>query len=80
MKLTLAVFLRASEKPEVPLIWRAAAMPEEQPLHELTLLKFILESKVAIFVPLEEVEKFCRALHDGEGRRLRVVDKKRDSA
>ena len=54
-------------------------MPEEQPLHKLTLLEVILKSKNVVFIELEKIEEFCRSLHYCERRRLGIIDYDWDS-
>jgi hypothetical protein len=49
-QLTGTLFFRILEESEVSLIWSAAAMPEKEPLHELVLLKLILETEAMILV------------------------------
>ena len=56
-------------------------MPEEQPLQTLVALELIGEAEAVLLVgELEQVEELGRGLHDGEGRRLRVVDEDGDAA
>ncbi len=55
-------------------------MPEKQPLHDLTLLELILEAKMIVLVKfVQEVEKFCRRLHDGKRWRESVINDDRNS-
>ena len=63
LQLTAALFLRTSKETEISLIWSTAAMPEKKPLQKLALLVLIFESKIVIFVKLQEVDEFCRGLH-----------------
>ena len=39
-------------------------MPEKEPLQKLALLEFVFERELFVFVKLQEVEEFCRCLHD----------------
>lgn len=66
---------------DLPLIRRAAAMPEEQPLQTLIALELVLEAEAVLLVgELEQVQQLGRRLHDGEGRGLGVVDDDGDAA
>lgn len=70
-----------TKKIQLPLIRRAAPMPEEEPLQALASFQFVREAKH--FVPvgdIDEVEQFGGRFHDGEGGRLRVVDEDGDPA
>jgi hypothetical protein len=50
-------------------------MPEKEPLHELILLEFVLETEMLVLIePVQEVEQLCRRLEDGMRRRASVVD------
>ncbi len=56
-------------------------MPEEQPLQALVPLQLVLEAEPILLVgKLEQIQQLGRGLHDGEGRRLRVVDDDGDAA
>ena len=56
-------------------------MPEEQPLQALVPLQLVLEAEAVLLVgKLEQIQQLGRGLHDGEGRRLRVVDDDGDAA
>ncbi len=66
---------------DLALIRRPTAMPEEQPLQTLVPLQLVLEPEPVLLVrKLEQVQQLGRGLHDGEGRRLRVVDDDGDAA
>ena len=66
---------------DLALIRRPRAMPEEQPLQRLAPLELILEAEHVILIrELEEVEELSGGFHDGEGRRLGVVDEDGDAA
>ena len=63
------------------LIRGSATVPEEQPLQCLAAFQFVLEAKDVVLVgEFQQVEEFGRGFHDGEGRRLRVVDEDGDAA
>jgi hypothetical protein len=50
-------------------------MPEEQPLERFRHLEVVFESKnIVLVVKLLEIEELCTGLHDGEWRRLGIVD------
>ncbi len=70
-----------AEKVQLPLIRRAATMPEEQPLQALAPLQIIGEPKQFISVrDVDEVKQFGGCFHDGEGWRSRIIDEDGDSA
>lgn len=57
------------------LVWRSASVPKEEPLQALVALKFVFEPELVVLVcKLKKVEKFGGGLHDGEWRRLGIVD------
>lgn len=59
---------------DLALIGSTAAVPEKQPLQALVALEFVGEPKLVLFVSdFQQVEKFGRCLHDGEGWGLIVV-------
>ena len=56
-------------------------MPKEQPLQRLTPLQLILEAKHIVLIrKLQQIQKFSRSLHDGERRRLGMIDENGDAA
>jgi hypothetical protein len=71
-KLTFNLLRRSPRKmANLPLIRRAAAMPEEQPLQTLVALELVLEAEPVLLVHLlEQIQQLRTRLHDGEGRAL----------
>ena len=60
---------------------RSTPMPKEQPLQRLAPLQLILEPKHIVLIrKLQQIQELRRRLHDGERRRLRMVDKDGDAA
>ena len=56
-------------------------MPKEQPLQRLAPLQLILEAKHIILIrKLQQIQKLGGGLHDGERRRLGMVDEDGDAA
>ena len=56
-------------------------MPKEQPLQRLAPLQLILEPKHIILIrKLQQIQELRRCLHDGERRRLGMVDEDGDAA
>ena len=82
LRLTFNLLRRGPhEMVRLPLVWRAAAMPEEQPLQTLVALQLVLKPESVLLVrKLEQIQQLGRGLHDGEGRGLRVVDDDGDAA
>ena len=71
----------SSEMGYLTLVGSSAAVPEDSPLQAFTSLEFVGESESVVLVcHFEKIEELGRGLHDGEGRRLVVVDQNRDAA
>ena len=65
----------------LPLVRRAASMPEEEPLQTLVPLQLVLEPELVLLVrELQQIQQLGRRLHHGEGRVLGVVDEDGDAA
>lgn len=66
---------RAREVVHLPLVGRAAAVPEEHPLQALAAFELVLEAEgVGFVVRFEQVEHFRGSFVDGERGGLGVVD------
>jgi hypothetical protein len=50
--LTREPFCRAGKKAKVALVWRAATVPEEEPLEDFALFEFVGESELVVFIEL----------------------------
>lgn len=79
---TLNLLRRGPQKMiHLALVRRSTSMPEEQPLQALVPLQLVLEPKPILLIrKLEQIQQLGRSLHDGERRRLRVVDDDGDAA
>ena len=79
MELTFTLLGGTSEEAQITLVGRTATVPKEEPLHELALLQWVLETESEVLIVLQKVEQLGRGLHDGERGRNCVVDEDRDS-
>jgi hypothetical protein len=50
--LTREPFCCAGKKAKVALVWRAATVPEEEPLQDFALFEFVSESELVVFIEL----------------------------